>query len=153
MSALCHLHTHIHTCKHTHTLYIIMKRTKCGLKRQLINSHHLRSGSMNKHMYVHLMRTYTHTSTYIHLYICAYVHSIFYQPYVCMYGCLVRNSKSQRIEARQGHRIHLSVSRGDRRQQKNRMENRKCTYKIVSETCCVFFIAYFNELALRRTYM
>lgn len=76
------------TCTHTYTrtrvrvrttLYIIMKRAKCGLKRQLINWHHLRSGSLNNHMYVHLLRTYTHPKTYI----CAYVHSLFYQPYVC----------------------------------------------------------------------
>lgn len=76
------------TCTHTYTrtrvrvrttLYIIMKRAKCGLKRQLINWHHLRSGSLNNHMYVHLLRTYTHPRTYI----CAYVHSVFYQPYVC----------------------------------------------------------------------
>lgn len=30
-----------------------------------------------------------------------------------MYVCLARSSKSQRNDARQGHRIHLSVSRGD----------------------------------------
>lgn len=84
-----------------------------------------------------------------------------------MYVCLVRSSKSQRNDARQGHRIHLSVSRVDwqkgRENEEEEANTEKIEWKIenvLTRRCyqrlagfVFFFIAYFNELALRRTYI
>lgn len=89
-----------------------------------------------------------------------------------MYVCLVRSSKSQRNDARQGHRIHLSVSRVDwqkgreneeeEEEEANRERRKKSNGKskmylqedaIRDLLGLFFFIAYFNELGLRRTYI